>query len=84
MNIKKQFQEIRPSYVLLTHRETYKDFSTQELHDLFLQEIQSHVVRQGGDLKNLPNKLSMGREELIDCSIKYHEMLLEVIDKKLK
>lgn len=83
MNLKKQFEEIRPLYVKLTKRETYKEFTTKDLHNLFLEEIQSHVVRQGGDLNNLPNKLSMGREELINCSIKYHEILLEAIDKQL-
>ena len=84
MSLKKEFQEIRPSYVKLTKRETYKDFSTKELHDLFLEQIQSQVIIQGGDLKNLPNKLNMGREELIDCSIKYHETILEAIDKQFK
>lgn len=83
MNLKKEFQEIRPTYVLLTQKETYNQFSTEQLHDLFLEEIQSHVVRQGGDLSKLPNGLNMGREELIDCSIKYHEMLLELIDKQI-
>lgn len=84
MSIKKQFQDIRPSYVLLTKRETYKDFSTEELRSLFLEEMQMFHKKLGGSDSSYPTQFDMNREELIDCSIKYHEILLEAIDKQLK
>ena len=83
MNIKKQFEDIRPSYVLLTKKETYKNFSTEELRSLFLEEIQKHYKKQGGSNLSYPTELVMDRNELINCSIAYHKILLEAIDKQL-
>ena len=79
----KTFKDIEPSYVLLTKKETYKNFPTEELRSLFLEELQRAYKKQGGSSGlSYPTELIMSRDELIDCSIKYHKMLLDVIHTK--
>jgi hypothetical protein len=85
LDLKKEFQEIRPSYVRLTQKETYDVFSTEDLRNTFLKELQEHYNRWGGksDL-SYPRELVMDRNELIECSIEYHKMLLNAIDEQLR
>ncbi len=83
--LKKEFQEIRPSYVRLTQKETYEVFSTEDLRSTFLKQLQEHYSRWGGDSGlSFPTELIMNREQLIECSIEYHKMLLEAIDEQLR
>jgi hypothetical protein len=85
LDLKKEFQEIRPSYVRLTQKETYKDFSTEDLRSLFLEELQQHYHRWGSNSDlSYPKELNMDRNELIECSIEYHKMLLNAIDEQLR
>jgi glutathionylspermidine synthase len=85
LDLKKQFQEVRPSYVRLTQKEIYKDIPTEDLRSLFLEELQQHFSRGGSNSDlSYPTELNMNRNELIKCSIEYHKMLLEAIDEQLR
>jgi hypothetical protein len=83
MEIKQDLQQIRQSYFLLTQEETYKDCSFEELHDLFLEDLQKMHIKFGGGGQSYPTKLNMTKKQLIESSIQYHKILLDAIDKQL-